>query len=79
MGGEKTRGEKMKVSSIMLLKTNGGKMSESGLSIMFMKMQALIRIHIQDDRLFSICFRYSSRSCSDRPKEEIHRGLRGKL
>jgi hypothetical protein len=38
---EKTRGEKMKVSSIMLLKTNGGKMSESGLSIMLMKTKVV--------------------------------------
>jgi hypothetical protein len=38
---EKTRGEKMKVSSIMLLKTNGGKMSEIGLSIMFMKRKGV--------------------------------------
>ena len=30
-------GERMKVSSIMLLKTNGGKMSENGLSIIWMK------------------------------------------
>jgi hypothetical protein len=37
----KTRGEKMKVSSIMLLKTNGGKMSESSLSIMLMKRQVV--------------------------------------
>ena len=33
----KTRGEKMKVSSIMLLKTNVGKVSETGLSIILMK------------------------------------------
>ena len=33
----KNAGEKMKVSSIMLLKTNGVKMSETGLSIMLMK------------------------------------------
>jgi hypothetical protein len=38
---EKTRGEKMKVSSIMLLKTNGGKMSEIGLSIMLMKRKVV--------------------------------------
>jgi hypothetical protein len=31
------RGEKMQVSSIMLLKTNGEKMPEMGLSIMLMK------------------------------------------
>ena len=37
VGERKTRGENMKVSSIMLLKTNGGKMSETGLSIMLMK------------------------------------------
>jgi hypothetical protein len=36
-GPRKNGGEKMKVSSIMLLKTNGGKMSEIGLSIMLMK------------------------------------------
>jgi hypothetical protein len=34
---KKRGGGKMKVSSIMLLKTNGGKMSEIGLSIMLMK------------------------------------------
>ena len=31
----------MKVSSIMLLKTNDGKMSEIGLSIMLMKRKAI--------------------------------------
>jgi hypothetical protein len=41
LGGEKTRGEEMKVSSIMLLKTNGGKMSENSLSIMLMKRQVV--------------------------------------
>jgi hypothetical protein len=41
VGERKTRGENMKVSSIMLLKTNGGKMSETGLSIMFMKRKAV--------------------------------------
>jgi hypothetical protein len=40
-GRRRTRGEKMKVSSIMLLKTNGGKMSESILSIMLMKRQVV--------------------------------------
>jgi len=37
----KTRGEKMKVSSIMLLKTNRVKMSGMGLSIMFMKTKVV--------------------------------------
>jgi hypothetical protein len=32
--GKKTRGEKTKVSLIKLLKTNGSKMSESGLAIL---------------------------------------------
>jgi hypothetical protein len=36
-GGEETRGGKMKGTSIMLLKTNVEKMTEIGLSIMFMK------------------------------------------
>jgi hypothetical protein len=36
-GCQKTRGEKMKVSSIMLLKTNGSKMSDFGLSIILLK------------------------------------------
>jgi hypothetical protein len=40
-GQQKTRGEKMKVSPIMLLKTNGEKMSEIGLAIMFMKTSKL--------------------------------------
>jgi hypothetical protein len=40
-GSEKTRGEKMKVSSIMLLKTNGEKMSEIDLSIMLMKRKVV--------------------------------------
>jgi len=35
--GSKNAGEKMKVSSIMLLKTNASKMSEIGLSIMLLK------------------------------------------
>ena len=34
---EKRGGGEMKGTSIMLLKTNGGKMSEIGLSIMLMK------------------------------------------
>ena len=37
--GEKSRGEKMKGTSIMLLKTNGEKMSEIGLSTMLMKIR----------------------------------------
>jgi hypothetical protein len=41
MGRQKTRGQKMKVSSIMLLKTNGEKMPEKGLSIMLMKIKAV--------------------------------------
>jgi hypothetical protein len=41
MGQQKARGEKMKVSSIMLLKTHGVKMSETGLSIMLMKRKAV--------------------------------------
>jgi hypothetical protein len=36
-GLKKTRGEKMKVTSIMLLKTHVEKMSETGLSIICMK------------------------------------------
>jgi hypothetical protein len=40
-GWKKTRGEKMKVSSIMLLKTHGEKMSETGLSIMLLKIRLL--------------------------------------
>jgi hypothetical protein len=35
--GEKTRGEKMKVSPIMLLKTHVENMSEIGLAIMLLK------------------------------------------
>jgi len=37
-GVEKTRGENMKVTSIMLLKTHIEKMSETGLSIISMKI-----------------------------------------
>jgi hypothetical protein len=37
----KSRGGNMKVSSVMLLKTNGGKMSEIDLSIMFMKRKGV--------------------------------------
>jgi hypothetical protein len=40
-GWEKTRGEKMKVSPIMLLKTNGEKMSEISLAIMLMKRRQI--------------------------------------
>ena len=40
---EKTRGEKMKVSAIMLLKTHVSKMSETGLAIISMKT-----MHIED-------------------------------
>ena len=36
--GEKTRGGKMKVSPIMLLKTNGEKMSEIGPAIILLKI-----------------------------------------
>jgi hypothetical protein len=43
-GSEKTRGEKMKVSSIMLLKTNALKMSETSLSIMLLKNKLLIGV-----------------------------------
>jgi len=39
----RTRGENMKVTSIMLLKTHVEKMSETGLSIMCMKT-----MHIRD-------------------------------
>ena len=42
---EKTRGENMKVSPIMLLKTNVGKMSEYGHAIIYMK-----RKHLEDAR-----------------------------
>jgi hypothetical protein len=38
---EKTRGEKMKVTSIMLLKAHGEKMSDLGLSIMLLKINKL--------------------------------------
>jgi hypothetical protein len=38
---QKTRGRKMKVTSIMLLKTNGEKMSETGLSIILLKKNKL--------------------------------------
>ncbi len=40
-GGEKTRGEKMKVSPIMLLKTNGENMSVLGLAIMLLKQNEI--------------------------------------
>ena len=40
-GWEKTRGENMKVSSTMLLKTNGGKMSLSRLSTRLLKKPGL--------------------------------------
>jgi hypothetical protein len=40
-GSEKTRGEKMKVSSIMLLKTHIEKMPETGLSIMLLKLKVV--------------------------------------
>ena len=43
-GRKKTRGEKMKVSSIMLLKTNASKMSETGLSIILLKNKLLIDV-----------------------------------
>jgi hypothetical protein len=43
-GSEKTRGEKMKVSSIMLLKTHVVKMSEIGLSIMLMKTKTVTSV-----------------------------------
>jgi hypothetical protein len=43
-GREKNAGGKMKVSSIMLLKTNGGKMSEIDLSIMLMKTNIVTSI-----------------------------------
>ena len=41
-GSEKTRGGKMKVTSIMLLKTNRGKMSEINLSIILLKNKLVI-------------------------------------
>ena len=41
---EKTRGGKMKVTSIILLKTNVEKMPEIGLSIMYMKTKVVIVI-----------------------------------
>ena len=41
---QKTRGEKMKVTSIMLLKTHGEKMPETGLSIMLLKDKQVIAI-----------------------------------
>jgi hypothetical protein len=40
-GGERTRGEKIKVTSIMLLKTHGEKMTEIGFSIMLLKSKEL--------------------------------------
>jgi hypothetical protein len=40
-GDEKTRGGKMKDSQAMLLKTNGSKMSETGLFAMLMKINKL--------------------------------------
>jgi hypothetical protein len=43
-GSEKTRGEKMKVSSIMLLKTNGVKMPEISLFIMLMKTKGVTAV-----------------------------------
>ncbi len=42
--GSKNAGEKMKVSSIMLLKTNASKMSETSLSIMLLKNKLVIGI-----------------------------------
>jgi hypothetical protein len=39
--GKETRGEKMKVTSIMLLKTNVEKMPEIDLSIMLMKRKGV--------------------------------------
>jgi hypothetical protein len=49
-GSEKTRGEKMKATSIMLLKTNVEKMPETGLSIMLMKKKELQpSFHYVDD------------------------------
>jgi hypothetical protein len=41
---EKTRGEKMKVTSIILLKTNWGKMPEIMLSIMLLKNKQVIAL-----------------------------------
>jgi hypothetical protein len=38
---QKTRGEKMQASVIMLLKTNGSKMSESGVAILLLKTRNL--------------------------------------
>ena len=40
-GAQKTRGEKMKVSLAMLMKTHVEKMSDNGLSTMFMKTNGL--------------------------------------
>jgi hypothetical protein len=49
--GEKTRGEKMKETSIMLLKTNGEIMSEIGLSIMLMKTRNIeVAFHYIDKK-----------------------------
>ena len=41
-GSEKTRGGKMKVTSIMLLKTHVVKMSDIGLSIILLKHKVVI-------------------------------------
>jgi len=45
------RGEKMKVTSIMLLKTHGEKMPEIGLSIMLMKIHEIKQsFHYVDEK-----------------------------
>jgi hypothetical protein len=51
-GGEKMRGEKMQVSLIMLLKTNGEKMSDFWLAIMLLKIRYLRPLchYITDNR-----------------------------
>jgi hypothetical protein len=52
--GRKTRGEKMKETSIMLLKTNGEKMTEIDLSIMLMKTRNIeVDFHYIDDNKYT--------------------------
>ena len=51
-GGEKMRGEKMQVSLIMSLKTNGEKMSDFWLAIMLLKIRYILSLchYITDNR-----------------------------
>jgi hypothetical protein len=51
IGWQKTRGRKMKVTSIMLLKTSGDKMAETGLSIILLKTHMLqAAFHYVDEK-----------------------------